>query len=847
MPQLLDGVLRPLGLVTQPNKFGYYEPGALKTASGIYIRDPAVLTTQQVFSSQFTVPWAGSPTAFLLIPIDKYSQYTRLILYRDITAVWRYSFDATDVGAITFSLGTGPNSNWVTSAEVLCSGTGYRRIGQYTINGFRLVIPMLTGTTFFDFVAPPFSTNPTPRVGGIAAPFLVGALSSTTAQNNVLANNKHVHYTAVIRRVFDDGVELVSAPAPAIEMANTSGSTRAVSISVKGPATVLSTDYVDIYRTRAQSLTVNTGADYYLCASVSPPNSFASGGSTVTVFDVTNDENLGEALYTNSGVRGAAAANHMPPLCKNAFTFKGHTFYLGVTDLPSITLRVGAGMFNTVDSSAGLLSYRAGGIGRRFVIGNCTSGGNQISAVSATDMIGIVVGQSLTNSAGGLSAAMHVSAVGASTITFSGGTFTANSTGGSFATCDTMEVDGIETELFSLDTWLGNMSAVGMKSTTSVDLLDRVLPPAALTTFSSLNGTVPAESFTIYRPYSVNAPICLGNLTIRATNGNNYTPSIPRIEAAEAARQIPPRIRPNIFRWSEQNNADASPKANYAACGSGSLYMGYSMRDCGLMFASDGCFRLSGTGGQAGAGYDWRLDPIDSTLILSGPRCGCVARDTFYGYTNRGFVSVDSSGGVKEISQGRVQDLMPGPAWSETQAAFVFFDETNDEIIIKTELSTTLYVYNLLTDSFTTIVTPVTAFDGAYIRGLGRISVVAAGGVYEQSGAFSGVAASVDYQPTYGENPFAMQEWQSMDLVFDAANAGVSVTPRFNEAVGGTARTLAVRGKDQARSSFGVGRNTPKKATCISPGWSVAGGLAQLRFFGVGLRKVPISIQKEQR
>jgi hypothetical protein len=91
-----------------------------------------------------------------------------------------------------------------------------------------------------------------------------------------------------------------------------------------------------------------------------------------------------------------------------------------------------------------------------------------------------------------------------------------------------------------------------------------------------------------------------------------------------------------------------------------------------------------------------------------------------------------------------------------------------------------------------------------------------------------------------------MQQWQSMELVFDAANTGLSVTPRFN-AVAGTARALNARGTDQARANFGVGRNTPAKATCLAPGWSVAGGLAQLRFFGAALRKVAIGIQREQR
>jgi hypothetical protein len=837
----VEPIVRPLGLITQPNKLGYYDNGALSTASGVYIRDPGVITTQAAFVQQFAGAWGGGSSTFELVPVDGVTQFKYMTLYL-LTAdsKWRYAFDngagSTIVHPMFFS----------TAAEALQSASGYGRIRGYTINGGRLVVPGLTSTSVFDLVS---SGTPAVRPAGLPPPHITDLSPTiTTATGAPLPTGTHVHYVAVQRRKFDDGVELVSAPSPANYIANSSGSPQIVSITVATRHANLTTDYIDIYKTKRQALTVNTGSDYYLCASVKVGT---TAFTTLGVTDGCNDENLGQALYTNSGVRGAAAANMCPPLANSVATFKGYTFYLGCTELPSITLRVGGGFFRTVDSSAGLLQFRTYGIGRRFVTGTCSNGGNVISAVSASDMIGIVIGQDLSTSPVGFSAAMTVSAVGASTITFTGGTFTGASVGGSFAVSDKIEIDGFTPtplDIYEFDSLQRLLGFYGNYiDTVAIDVLDRVLPPAALTAFSSLNGTIPADSFTIYRPYSVNTSVCTSAMTIRATNGKNYTPPLARIETADTATSVPIVVRKNMIRWSEQNNADACPLANNAFCGVGDLYRAYPMRDCMLIFASDGCWRLSGTGGQAGSGYDWRIDPIDSTLILAGPRCGCVARDAFYGYTNRGFVSVDSSGTVREISQRRVQDLMPGPPWSDTQAACVFFDETNDEVIIKTELSTVFYVYNILTDAFTTLINAGgTMFDGAFIRADQRIATINASGVYAQSGAFSGVASQVDYQPTYGTNPFAMQQWQSMELVFDAANTGLSVTPRFN-AVAGTARALNARGTDQARANFGVGRNTPAKATCLAPGWSVAGGLAQLRFFGAALRKVAIGIQREQR
>ena len=836
MPQLIDAILRPLGLITQPNKLGYYDPGALRTASGVYLRDPGVLTTQTQFVQQIAGPWNGAASAFILVPVDRYSSSKYLTFYLNPDVIWRWSLDNTSQGTITYTMVPG-----VSSAESFQSGTGYGRIGGWSINGQRLVVPGVTATHVFDLTS---GGAPVPRPGGLTAPAIRTESSSGTT--GYLAVGKHVHYTAVLRRTLSDGVELVSAPAAAVQSLNLAGSPVNKSLVIRVGSRTKIGDYLDIYRTKVQTQSVNTGSDYYLCSSVKMT---ANGSQTIVVVDSCSDENVGQALYTNSGVRGAAAANMPPPICKNVCTFKGYTFFRSPTDLPSITLRIGTGMFNVVDGTSAVANFRANGIGSRNVTGNCTLGGNQITGVSAADMVGIVVGQHYTGDVVFTSSAMNVSAVnaGAGTITFSGGTWLSNAAATVFRICDIMELDGATAELSFFNRINDFIGFNGYDDIEYLSCLDRVLPPTALTAVSAANGTIPADSFTIARPYQTNNTLSAASMTIRATNGANYTPPLPRIELSEAAQTIAAVVRKNMIRWSEQNNVDACPLANQAFVGNGELYAAFAMRDCMLIFASDGAWRLSGTGGQAGSGYDWRLDPIDSTLILSGPRCGCVARDTFYGYTNRGFVSVDSSGNVREISQGRVQDLMPGPPWSDTQAACVFFDETNDEVIIKTELSTVLYVYNVLTDAFTTLLPGATFFDGAYIRGDQRIALISGNGIYAQSGGFVGVASQVDYQPTYGDNPFAIQQWQSMDLVFDSASEGLSVTPRFNAAVGGTARALNDRGNDQARASFGVGRNTPAKATCIAPGWSISAGLAQMRFFGAALRKVPITVQRTQR
>lgn len=843
MAQLLDGVLRPLGLVTQPNKFGYYEPGALRVARGVNIRDPAVITRQLVFTQRYAGPWAGlGATAFILIPVGEIIAGTSYyVLYLNGDAIWRWSSDNTLVGSITHSMFGGTNT-----VEAFQVGTGRKRTFGWAANGQRLAVPSVSCMNVWD--VPSGATGVRP--GGLPQPSISFSNTLVAATGGVLPAGKHVHYVCVVRRVFSDNVELVSAPSAAFYIRNATASDANPELQLVIGSRGKQNDYVDLYKTRVQTSTVNTGADYYLCASVKLTT---NGPQSYLVKDTCNDQNTGAALYTNSGVRGAAAANMPPPLAKNVFTFKGYTFYIGVTELPSITLRVGSGIFFSVDGTAALAQYRQFGIGSRAVVGTVASGGNQITAVSAADIVGIVIGQRLTSGPVGFAGTLTVSAVGATTITFSGGTFSANNVGGTWKVTDVIEVNGVITQVDSVNTLLdlgSNVFGVASMDFASVQCLDRVLLPSALATFNVNNQTTPADSFTIYKPYSTANTASVAPMTIRATNGANYTPPLPRIELAESALSIANVVRKNMIRWSEQNNCDACPASNYGFCGTAENYMGYPMRDSALIFASDGCWRLSGTGGQAGAGYDWRIDPIDSTLILSGPRCGCVARDTWYGYTNRGFVSVDSSGTVREISQGRVQNLMAGPTWDNNQDVVVFFDEANDEITIKPEAVSNWYTYNLLTDSFTEMdVNAVgSPFDGSFSRVFQRVALVSDTGVFEPSIAVSCTNADVQYQPTYGDNPFAIQQWQSMDLVFDAPSVGLNVFPNLNQVGGSSSRALVQRGNDQARTTFGVGRNTPSKATCIAPGFAILGqSTVQARFFGLALRKVPITIQREKR
>jgi len=766
-------VLRPLGLITQPNKLGTIPQGALALADQCYMRQPGTIENANTYAQKGDSIIANATGTSIVVPTDgpyvyfnELSGSNRLYGWVDVTNNASYPFG--------FGLFEDEASNLQT----------LRTDGRFstTINHQRLLVAATLGTFVNDL-----PTHSNTRSSGLLQPG-ISNISVPTATGSALPVNTHAMYTATYVRRFADGYEIVSPPSLAIEAIN--ANTNATNTSIQFNFTVQSTngyvvagDYVQVWRTKSQAWNTstntytNTGSDYYLALEYRlTATDISNGGMTLT--DSVPDASLGEALYTNAGVKTQDGVALPSPTCKAMCTFKGYTFFFNRTDPPKFSVKSPTWWGLMGNSSTGLnASIRANGIGMRAVVGNITNGNPTISSVSAGDLVGVVIGQ-VSNDAvfGGLNTT--VTAVGASSITFNRN-FNTTATGTSINIGDVLEIDGntiivsVPSGLTDLNNQFGDLQHVCAMNLNNI-------VAQSVSTATIFPRAVPAIGVDIFLQ-RLNSGLSSTSLTVRATNGLNYVPGFPRIEAAETARAYTTTEVPNGLSWSEQNQPENVPPLNTAFCGNGEIYAAYPTRDCIWIFCSDGLYRLSGTGGSAGAeGFDWRIDPVDSTLIIAGPQAGCVLRDMVFAYTNRGLVMIESNGIIKELTLGRVDDRIPGqpwnaPSWSTSNALFLVADETNDEIWMKETLTpgNRVWIYNYITDCFTN------DFIGVDTNSTGDAVLHGCYSRYAQSTLWLSqtqgclVAPSVatarkrfdfKFQTLLGDDPFVTRMWQQVEF-----------------------------------------------------------------------------------
>lgn len=858
-------ILEPLGLVTEPNKLGQFASGALYRAIGCVMRSPGIIEGHGRFALKTPAGWAGTNGAIFGMRAPTQSPFNIIALWIDNSAVWNYAWGDTtgfNGGPISFSIPFGPGSNEV-----------FERFNA-AITGTRAIVPFRDSTVIFD-ANPAIGAASIPRIAGLPA---IQLGNNGSNPGGAVAANKYCHAIAVHRRVYFDGTEIVSAPSNAVYCYG--GSTglnpwffASGAWQSEANGTV---DYVDIYRTRQQDLTTNTGSDFYLSTSA---RLGATGTNTsVSIIDTTQDANMGEALYTSAGVRGEGAANECPPVCRSVCNFKGYTFYCGITDPPIATLRVGTawqGFSTNTFSGAYLRQY---GIGTRKVIGTTTAGSGTMTGLVAADVVGVVVGQEYANGTVGFTGSPVVTSVTATTVTI-GGTFNTSVSGTAEVNFkDIIEINGERISCQSLDQVANALIFSGNQLKCQVRCQDRVLSTTSVGTGS--DETVPADSFAIMRPFLYNRPAgstpAQNTITLRATNGANYTPPLPNISAT--VKTYTAQVKPNFIRNSEQNQPDSCPFSNELPVGVGEVYQAVATRDAMFIFASDGLWRLSGTGGRAGDGYDWRIDPVDSSLILGGDACATVINDTVYAWTTRGLVSIDSSGAVTPLSRGRIGNdgRMPEATQFSGKSilSWLVGDSVNNEIVVRldssfysTDAGGNPYIYNTLTDAFTQYQPPpgftLATYHAVCLPGLanvpGYLEFLSKEGGWATGTTPVSETQDVRYQSLYGGDPWVVRHWQRVNLVFENLTTPASMT--YDVLVLANDFSLSTQtvkshdspsGQDFARISSRVFRNYPAIAVSIRPGWFITGGIPFAtanpvgKFFGLAVDAVAITEQRKR-
>lgn len=814
-----------LGLITQPNELGVFPSGAMKRADGLVARSPGELQARQAAAASFFSFSLGSD--FYVMSMLYTGQQLLMIVGNAVSpntsyAVWTSGASAGFLPDDQMQIAS---ANWV----------------NMVMFRDRVFVCSEADVIVFENLDPSTFAQRTARVCGLPQPIIT--LSSAGGTDpQAIPPQRCVAYAAIIRRTYPDGYEIVSPPSLIKRVSNPNlvspGNDWNVTFTCQLPNFIGSSaisfnlragDVIELYRTQSvptatsNPVEIDPGTTCYLVSSYTLTSTDVTN-NFVSLSDTAKDGpigqgfgGLGEALYTNPGQLGLEGVNTPPPAAKVMASYKGRMFYANYATPGDTTISFhgGFGMLDlTTYSPPGIgIQARRYGVGYRHLSsGTVTSGSPTITGISANDMVGVVIGQYF--SSGLWNTTTYIVSVTASTITVTANALTSGTLGP------------------ANNAYVADMIGLAMGGTS--ENASRVNEFAARYAASART----LSETNIYMAfdqgfYMTNLFSPLTSLFLRATNGQNYDPPLPLITAVNSSgvitaggtpKAFAPKSFKNGLRFSKDQQPEAVPPTNEIFIGQGEIYGMYSTRDALWIFASDGLWRLSGTMSRSGQVVDVRVDPVDSTLILSGPKAGCVLRDSVYAFTNRGLVRVDDLG-VAELSERTVGDLLVSQTWETTGAVLLCADEDNDDIYITLRSqrgpgsgASKTYVYSAIYNVFTGTDSTTEPFNDISAMTFSRTGFQAligfenfAGGTYKitNNGSINGAPVVVDFQPTYAEGPFAAKQWIDSTVVLNIeATAVTAANPRWDGAVlaTGTNQPRADLTGVTSRINYGVPR-----------------------------------------
>lgn len=339
--------LEPLGLVLKPNKLAQYPDGAELIALGSVHNGAGHCENAPAFEAAWTID-AGSPV--LRAEIVPTTGYTLALI--KIAAGWRYSWiDGSNVASALEV----PTNAYTSNVDFEVDG----RV-NWTLARDRIWITSTTGVMVFDYLSPTSAAERAPRLAGMFTPTLVTApISASDA--GALKDGEQAHSVAIVVRHFPDCYEAVSAPSAAVQT-YAAGSACNIQVSTTqrpGHPQLLAGDIIEVYRTIKSKRPIpgatpadydqgtSTQPDYYLSSTYEIPSPIPG---TLTWVEATGDQNLGDSLYTNSGVQGGSAEKRPPPICRAIANYRDYIFYFDVTEPAVRVARAAAGMGELTDT-----------------------------------------------------------------------------------------------------------------------------------------------------------------------------------------------------------------------------------------------------------------------------------------------------------------------------------------------------------------------------------------------------------------------------------------------------------------------------------------------------------------
>lgn len=828
-------VLEPLGIVTEPNKLGQIPAGALSIMSECVERSPGVIENIQAWQTKVTVSGTDvQTTAMFAVPMDGNKV---VVIYNVNGPKWVYRwYDLSTDSALyaqqdlSFSAAslTFPQSIDVTEQP----GFAFVRHGVQTF------VNLYSGVFVFDDPTGATLASSLIRPAGLQRLRLTSIAVTILVAGNPMPANSYANYVAINTRVIN-GRKVVSPPSAAIPgITTTPGAAMVVTFKLRSGEQAAG-DIIELYRTKTKPSGLGSGFLPYQAGEEAGAEYQRVTSYTITsaniaavdlqIFDTTPDASLGEALYTNQALFGAGAAAEAPPAVELLTSYKGHLFGFSTTRAPSISLRP-TGSWGGWDAGTPVATVSTG-LGTAFSGSSMSgasfsSGSTTINVTPTSQLQFISVGMAVL-SAGALFNAF-VTSVGASSFTID--TPTVGASGGTTWSATDYFGWGApgSTDTAIARSWTTLVNQMLFTNNNVMGLRAQSLKLASTTPSSFVVGSggftsQPTDRFDVYNRYLENSRPQLG---VQSSKGLYFDPqinnSMDRINLTFVSEEKLPRA----FVWSEQDEPESWPFVNEDSFSRGTANAVASTADAMIAFYTDGIWRVSGTGGTAGQGYDWRADPMATGITVIGSQAVAVLLNKPYAMTSEGLIVINGTQ-INNITRGRVHDQLSTPPWNNqaytlSTAAFVVEDEEHDEILMREPSATAgkMWIYNTNTDRLSQTTSHPQPFSAFYSRALRSPVVVGRAGALPadawtlraQTGAYGNF--NLTYQSIYADNPFAQRHWQTLNVSAETSAATIATT--FN-GVAGETRTLDADG----RAGFEVPRDAPAIGNTMQIGLAI--------------------------
>jgi hypothetical protein len=808
-----ETVVAPLGLVTRPNEVGQYPAGALKSAINVCMRSPGIVEPLPA-RLQYAANGGGANVVHRIFPL------TSSLLVQTASSGL---FTVTDASRNTVALPSG----WSLSSASRFSSQ--RGLSILTTTGDPIVV---TGPT-------------TSRPVGLPVPTVINVSSfATSSAAQAIADGRNVNYRAIVTRSAGAG-KLSSAPTNILNVRNTSGAVATPDVRVRWPsvASYAVGDVVEFYRTPSQANGTDPGTRFLLCGTVTlAAGDIAARQATLT--DNCADADLGMALYSNPGQpRENAKHNRTPGQCTDVAAYNGYTFYAA----PYSHVRGVFKVRGRVGNTGATATSRTHGIGTREQQGDFTNGSPTVLNLTITE--GLVAGQVLEPNARIPAGTTILSVVGTTMTMSQNATATAGAS--VFQAYDTITIQGVTYTFASLEGLATAFYDADYPLMMRINEYVKQTLDASGVPVSNVSGV---NAVTILFEDLFYTSFGVGGFSYAATNGQNYSPVISA-SYAYPFNSVPGRLMSSKFEQPEH-----VPGENETLVGSGNVHRIIATKDALFAFTSAGLFRVTGSG------FPFTTRLIDETLRLATSSCVGAMLDKLWAYTNRGLVVIGPMGVEREVSQAVVGDLIPGSSIVDATVeadqlnTFLTCDERNREVrlCIRSSGTSTIYLYNALTDRFSTIVdtgagSEVAAECVAPFLGSALVwSPTVAGATtplyrYATDGT-TRTDETIRFQPIYGtKEPFTLKQWSDFEFLF--RNVGLS-TFTINATVNGATAYSGVAGtarQDGTRAYVTGMTLADAMAPSASFGFdSATDGGSGWQLVGMSARWVPLSQQVQK-